>query len=128
MIDVVAAVIKNNNDKILIAKRNLKKAQGGLWEFPGGKIEPNETKDEAIVREIKEEMNIDIEAKDFIGQKTFKYPEKMINLIAIECKQLNGTINLNEHEDAKWVSKDELKEYTFAPADEFIINTLLNNK
>ena len=75
MIDVVAAVIQNEEGKILIAQRNLKKSQGGLWEFPGGKIEPNETKEEAIIREIKEEMDIDIEAKKFIGQKVFNYPD-----------------------------------------------------
>ena len=79
MIDVVAAVIQNEEGKILIAQRNLKKSQGGLWEFPGGKIEPNETKEEAIIREIKEEMDIDIEAKKFIGQKVFNYPDKEIN-------------------------------------------------
>lgn len=125
MIDVVAAVIQNEDGKVLIAQRNLKKAQGGLWEFPGGKIETSETKEEAIVREIKEEMDLDIEAGDVIDQKIFNYPEKDINLIAINCKQVHGAIRLNEHEDAKWVCKDELKDFNFAPADEFIINALL---
>ena len=127
MIDVVAAVIQNEEGKILIAQRNLKKSQGGLWEFPGGKIEPNETKEEAIIREIKEEMDIDIEAKKFIGQKVFNYPDKDINLIAIECKQIKGDIKLNEHEYFKWVNKNELKNFNFAPADKFIINTILEN-
>ena len=125
MIDVVAAVIQNEEGKILIAQRNLKKSQGGLWEFPGGKIEPNETKEEAIIREIKEEMDIDIEAKKFIGQKVFNYPDKDINLIAIECKQIKGDIKLNEHEDIKWVNKNELRNFNFAPADKFIINAIL---
>ena len=58
MINVVAAIIKNEGGKILIAKRNLKKSQGGLWEFPGGKIEKDETREEAIIREIKEEKRI----------------------------------------------------------------------
>ena len=124
MIDVVAAVIQNEEGKILIAQRNLKKSQGGLWEFPGGKIEPNETKEEAIIREIKEEMDIDIEAKKFIGQKVFNYPDKDINLIAIECKQIKGDIKLNEHEDIKWVNKNELRNFNFAPADKFIINAI----
>lgn len=127
MIDVVAAVIQNEEGKILIAQRNLKKSQGGLWEFPGGKIEPNETKEEAIIREIKEEMDIDIEAKKFIGQKVFNYPDKDINLIAIECKQLKGDIKLNEHEDIKWVNKNELRNFNFAPADKFIVNAILEN-
>ena len=127
MIDVVAAVIQNEEGKILIAQRNLKKSQGGLWKFPGGKIEPNETKEEAIIREIKEEMDIDIEAKKFIGQKVFNYPDKDINLIAIECKQIKGDIKLNEHEDIKWVNKNELRNFNFAPADKFIINAILEN-
>lgn len=127
MIDVVAAVIQNEEGKILIAQRNLKKSQGGLWEFPGGKIEPNETKEEAIIREIKEEMDIDIEAKKFIGQKVFNYPDKEINLIAIECKQIKGDIKSNEHEDIKWVNKNELRNFNFAPADKFIINAILEN-
>lgn len=125
MVDVVAAIIQNEEGKILIAQRNKKKAQGGLWEFPGGKIEPNETKEEAIVREIKEEMDIDIVAKEFIDQKVFKYPEKDINLIAIECKQISGNIKLNEHEDIKWVNKNELRNFDFAPADEFIVQAIL---
>ena len=127
MINVVAAVIQNEEGKILIAQRNLKKSQGGLWEFPGGKIEPNETKEEAIIREIKEEMDIDIETKKFIDQKIFNYPDKDINLIAIECKQIKGDIKLNEHEDFKWVNKNELKNFNFAPADKFIIKTILEN-
>ena len=127
MIDVVAAVIQNEEGKILIAQRNFKKSQGGLWEFPGGKIEPNETKEKAIIREIKEEMDIDIEAKKFIGQKVFNYPDKDINLIAIECKQIKGDIKLNEHEDVRWVNKNELRNFNFAPADEFILQAILRN-
>ena len=127
MVDVVAAVIQNEEGKILIAQRNKKKAQGGLWEFPGGKIEPNETKEEAIVREIKEEMDIDIVAKEFIDQRVFKYPEKDINLIAIKCKMVSGEVKLNEHEDAKWVDYRELKDFKFAPADLFIVKSF-NNK
>ena len=124
MINVVAAVIKDENEKILITQRNLKKAQGGLWEFPGGKIEPNETRENAIVREIKEELDIDIEVKSYLSEKVFNYPEKDINLIALECKKINGEIRLLEHEDYKWVSKNELDNFEFAPADLFIIERI----
>lgn len=65
MINVVAAVIKNDNGKILITQRNLKKSQGGWWEFPGGKIEQGETREEAIIREIKEELTIDIKVDSY---------------------------------------------------------------
>ena len=126
MINVVAAVIKDENEKILITQRNLKKSQGGLWEFPGGKIEPNETRENAIVREIKEELDIDIEVKSYLSEKVFNYPEKDINLIALECKKVSGDIKLLEHEDYKWVSKNELNNFQFAPADLFIIENIKN--
>lgn len=124
MINVVAAVIKDEDGKILITQRNLQKSQGGLWEFPGGKIEPNETKENAIVREIKEELDIDIQVERYLSEKVFNYPEKDINLIALECKKLNGDIKLLEHEDYRWVANLELENFDFAPADIFIVEKL----
>lgn len=124
MINVVAGIIKNDNESILIAKRNIHKSQGGLWEFPGGKIEQGETKEEAIVREIKEELKIDIIPIRYVDEKVFEYPDKTINLIAIECKYKGGTLIKTEHEAVKWVKPEEMKEYIFAPADEFIVNNL----
>lgn len=125
IINVVAAVIRDEEGRILITQRNLKKAQGGLWEFPGGKIETEETKEHAIVREIKEELDVDIEYKDYLAEKVFEYPEKTINLIALECKKINGEIRLLEHESYAWVYEKELNDYEFAPADLFIIEKLL---
>ena len=124
MINVVAAVIKDENERILITQRNLKKSQGGLWEFPGGKIEPNESREHAIVREIKEELDIDIEVKSYLSEKVFNYPEKDINLIALECKKIKGDIKLLEHEDYRWVANSELANFDFAPADIFIVEKL----
>ena len=124
MINVVAGVIKDEKGKILITRRNLKKAQGGLWEFPGGKIEPNETREDAIVREIKEELDIDIQVEKYLSERVFNYPEKDINLIALECKKINGDIKLLEHEDYKWVENSELDNFEFAPADIFIVEKL----
>ncbi len=126
MINVVAAVIIDENEKILITQRNLKKSQGGLWEFPGGKIEPNETRENAIIREIKEELDIDIKVKLYLSEKVYSYPDKDVNLIALECKKINGEIRLLEHENYKWVTKDELDYFQFAPADMFIIERLKN--
>ena len=124
MVNVVAGIIKNEEGKILITQRNLKKAQGGLWEFPGGKIEPNETKEEAIVREIKEELDINIQVENYLSEKVFNYPEKDINLIALECKKVNGDVKLLEHEDYRWIENSELGNFEFAPADMFIIEKL----
>jgi len=124
MIDVVAAIIKNEEGKILITQRNLKKSQGGLWEFPGGKIEANETQEKAIIREIKEELDIEIEVEKYLAEKVFEYPEKTINLIALECRKINGEIQLLEHEAYKWIDKTELENFEFAPADMFIVEKL----
>lgn len=124
MINVVAAVIKNEDGKILIVQRNLKKSQGGLWEFPGGKIEAGESREAAIIREIKEELVIDIDVVGYIGEKVFNYPNKDVNLIALECVIVGGDIRLLEHEDAKWVGSNELKRFEFAPADMFIVESL----
>lgn len=124
MINVVAAIIKNGEGKILITQRNLKKTQGGLWEFPGGKIEKGETREEAIIREIKEELTIEINVESYLGEKVFEYPEKSINLIALNCRVKSGNIYLTEHEEARWVEKEELNSFEFAPADIFIVKKL----
>ena len=122
--DVVAAIIENNDGDILIAKRNLKKAQGGLWEFPGGKIEKNESADDAIKREIKEELNIDIEINKWLIEKKYEYPERAINLILCSAKWIGGDLNLFEHEDSKWIKKEDIFKYEFAEADSEIINEI----
>lgn len=124
MINVVAAVIVNENGQILITQRNLKKVQGGLWEFPGGKIEPGESREEAIVREIKEELNVDIVIDKYISEREYSYPERTINLIALKCRIKEGILKLNEHEDAKWIFIKDFEKYNFASADEFIIDIL----
>lgn len=124
MTNVVAAIIKNGEGKILITQRNLKKSQGGLWEFPGGKIEKGETREEAIIREIKEELTIEINVESYLGEKVFEYPEKSINLIALNCRVKSGNIYLTEHEEARWVEKEELNSFEFAPADIFIVKKL----
>ena len=124
MINVVAAVIKNEEGKILIAQRNLKKSQGGLWEFPGGKIEVGESREAAIIREIKEELAIDIDVVGYIGEMAFNYPDKDVNLIALECVIVGGDVRLLEHEDAKWVGSDKLERFELAQADMFIVERL----
>ena len=124
MIQVVAGIIKDKENKIFIAQRNLKKSQGGLWEFPGGKIEVNESREHALIRELQEELEITVEVNKYVGEKTFEYPDKSINLIAFECKIISGEVKLEEHEDSKWVRIEELKNFKFSPADEFIVDIL----
>ena len=116
MIEVVAGVIYKD-DKFLIAQRNLKKAQGGLWEFPGGKVEKNETHEEALKREIKEEFNADIQVDKYIGENVHHYPEKDIKLVFYKTTLLSEKIDLLEHEDYRWITKDDKNKFDFAGAD-----------
>ena len=116
MIEVVAGVIYKE-DKFLIAQRNLKKAQGGLWEFPGGKVEKNETHEEALKREIKEEFNADIRVDKYIGENVHHYPEKDIKLVFYKATLLSEKLDLLEHEDYRWITKDDKDNFEFAGAD-----------
>lgn len=93
MIEVVAGVIYKDNN-FLIAQRNLKKSQGGLWEFPGGKVEKGETYEDALAREIKEDFNASIEVNEYIGENIYHYPEKDIKLIFYKARLLSEKIEL----------------------------------
>lgn len=123
MIEVVAGVIYKNN-KFLIAQRNLKKAQGGLWEFPGGKVEEGESYENALAREIKEEFNANIEVNEYIGENIHHYPEKDIRLLFYKARLLSENIELLEHEDYKWITKDDKDNFKFAGADKVVFDML----
>ena len=123
MIEVVAGVIYKNN-KFLIAQRNLKKAQGGLWEFPGGKVENNESKESALIREIKEEFDADIKVDKYIGETIHHYPEKDIKLIFYKAILLSDKVTLIEHENYKWITKKERDNFEFAGADQKIFDLI----
>ena len=117
MITVVAALIKKNN-KYLIARR----ATGsedvlGKWEFPGGKVEKNESEEHAIEREIKEEFEMNIKAKRFITNNICEYPSKTIDLRLYECKYISGDFHLHDHFEYKFVKKEEFVNYDLCPAD-----------
>lgn len=123
MIEVVAGVIYKNN-KFLIAQRNLKKAQGGLWEFPGGKVEEGESYENALAREIKEEFNANIEVNEYIGENIYHYPEKDIRLLFYKARLLSENIELLEHEDYKWITKDDKDNFEFAGADKVVFDLI----
>ncbi len=123
MIDVVAGVIYKDN-KFLIAQRNLKKAQGGLWEFPGGKVEKGESYENALTREIKEEFNANIEVKEYIGENIHHYPEKDIKLLFYKARLLSEKIELLEHEDYKWITKEDKDNFEFAGADKVVFDLI----
>ena len=117
MIKVVAALIRKD-DKILIAKRSTGDfSVFGKWEFPGGKVELNEDEVHAIEREIKEEFELVIKAKEFIVNNICEYPSKTVDLRLYSCDYISGDFKLHDHSEIKWVSKDELLDYDLAKAD-----------
>ena len=117
MITVVAALIKKNN-KYLIARRSTgSKEVLGKWEFPGGKVEKDETEEHAIEREIKEEFEMDIKAIKYLTNNVCEYPSKTIDLRLYECKYLSGEFHLHDHSEYKFVSKNEMLKYDLCPAD-----------
>ena len=123
MIEVVAGIIYKNSE-FLIAQRNLNKDQGGLWEFPGGKVEKDESYESALKREIKEELNADIEVNEYIGESIHHYPEKDIKLIFYKAKLLSKKVELLEHESCKWITKDEKDKFEFAGADKVVFDLI----
>lgn len=114
---VVAALIKKDNN-VLIARRSTGDENVlGKWEFPGGKVEPNETEGHAIEREIKEEFELDIKANKYITNNVCEYPTKTVDLRLYECKYISGEFKLHDHSEYKWVNINELLNYDLAPAD-----------
>lgn len=127
MIEVAAAIIENEIGQILIARRKKGKAQGGLWEFPGGKIENNETIEECLKRELLEEMNIEIQPYEPFGVNDHYYGSKLIRLYAHKAKFMSGKLILVDHDQCKWVYSKELGEHEFAPADVMFVKKLIGN-
>ena len=122
-INVAAAIITKDN-KFFIAKRNKNKHLGGFYEFPGGKQDLNETLQQTVIREIKEELNIHVQVGNKLGEEHYKDDKINVHLHYFFCKIISGDIILNEHEDSAWVSKEEFKNYNFAEGDSDIISLL----
>ncbi|USL27995.1 8-oxo-dGTP diphosphatase MutT [Priestia megaterium] len=120
---VVAAIIKDKN-QLLIAKRNLKDPLAGKWEFPGGKMEPGETPEECLVREIKEELRIEIEIGDFYDDNVYGSKDQAIHLMFYWAQVMNGEITPVVHDEIKWIAVNELLRFDFAPADIPIVKRL----
>tara|TARA_B100001113_G_scaffold305320_1_gene266021 strand:+ start:179 stop:553 length:375 start_codon:yes stop_codon:yes gene_type:complete len=123
MIDVVAAVLKDNN-KYFIAQRNRNKHFAYYWEFPGGKVDNHETFERALKREIKEELLINIRILYHLASEKHKDDKINVEVHYFLCESLNKNIVLSEHEDMKWVQKNELLNFKMAPGDSKIIKYL----
>ena len=115
-LDVVAAIIKSE-DYYLLAKRNKDKYMGLKWEFPGGKVEQNETFKEALSREILEELNVNIEIHKKVAEESYEDEEINIILHYYMCSLIDNDIVLSEHEAIEWVKKQDFLKYEFVPGD-----------
>lgn len=121
-IEVVAAILKDGN-KILATKRGYGEFIN-MWEFPGGKMEPGETKEEALHREIMEELEIDISIDEFLLTVEYNYPNFHLTMHCYICTITGGTLHLNDHNDAKWIGVNELDDLNWLPADDEVIKLL----
>lgn len=116
MILVTAAVIEKDG-RIFAARRGPGKHLEGFWEFPGGKLEPSETPEQCLVRELAEEFGIKASVGVFVGESIFDYGEKVVRLIAYRVTHISGEFQLRDHDEIKWLSLDELNNIEWAPAD-----------
>lgn len=126
MIDVAAAILENDNGKVLIARRKQGKKLAGYWEFPGGKLEIGETPQECLIRELNEEMNLTIEISKYVGENIHYYEQGPIRLLAYKGKITGGEIKLTDHDEYAWINLQELKNVKLAPADVPFIQLLSN--
>ena len=123
MIEVVAALIWENN-KFMICQRPAHKARGLLWEFVGGKVELGETKEQALVRECKEELNVLLSVGDIFMKVTHKYPDITVHLTLFNATIVDGEPQKLEHNDIKWITPSEIPNYEFCSADEGILKKI----
>lgn len=113
----VAAAIILKESKVLIAKRASHKTLAGFWEFPGGKIEPDETPEDCLKRELHEELDIEIIVGDFLAEHIHDYGTFQILLKGYLCSFVSGSFKMTDHDEIKWVDVRDLPEYKLAPAD-----------
>ncbi|KTD36284.1 Mutator protein MutT [Legionella nautarum] len=122
---VAVAVIYDKQGRILIAQRPLDAAHGGMWEFPGGKLESDELAETALIREIKEEVGLDILDYSFLGEIVHYYGSKMVHLLVFAVKKFQGEPFKREAQlDLQWVEVNNLSEYSFPEANSQIIELI----
>ena len=124
-VEVVAALIWKEN-KFLICQRPANKARGLLWEFVGGKVEPGETKEQALIRECQEELAITVEPHNIFTEVTHEYPDITVHITLFNCSISKGQPQLLEHNDMKWITSAGISNYEFCPADEEIMGKIKN--
>ena len=121
--EVVAALIWDG-ERFLACQRPAHKARGLLWEFVGGKVEPGETRQQALMRECREELDVEIGVSDIFMEVTHRYPDLTVHLTLFNARILSGTPRKLEHNDIRWITVGEIDQYSFCPADEEILERL----
>ena len=124
MVEVVAALVWDK-DRFMICQRPAHKARALLWEFVGGKVEPGETKEQALIRECQEELAITLNVGDVFMDVVHKYPDINIHLTLFNATIAEGVPQLIEHNDIKWILPEEIPNYDFCPADEEILDVII---
>ena len=123
MVEVVAALIWDK-DKFMICQRPANKARALLWEFVGGKVEPGETKEQALIRECREELAITLKVEDVFMDVVHEYPDITVHLTLFHASIAEGAPQKLEHNDIKWITPDEIPFYNFCPADTEILKKI----
>ena len=125
--DVVAALIRDKN-KFLICQRPVNKTRALQWEFVGGKTEEGETKEDALIRECREELDITVSVGDVFMEVDHEYPDIFIHLTLFNCTIASGSIKMLEHNDIRWITPEEIPQYEFCPADKDILEKIMNGR
>jgi len=123
MLEVVAALIWDH-DKFMICQRPAHKARGLLWEFVGGKVEPGETKEQALIRECREELAVALSVGEQFMEVTHEYPDVTVHLSLFHATILEGVPQKLEHHDIRWITPAEIPRYDFCPADVEILTKI----
>ena len=124
MVEVVAALIWQGN-KFMICQRPAHKARGLLWEFVGGKVEPGETKEQALIRECQEELAVTLSVGDIFMDVIHEYPDLTVHLTPFNATIAEGEPVMLEHNDIRWITSSEIPNYDFCPADEEILERIM---
>ena len=122
--EVVAALIWKDN-RFMICQRPVHKARGLLWEFVGGKVEPGETKEQALIRECREELNVLLSVGEVFMDVVHEYPDLTVHLTLFNATIEEGEPQKLEHNDIQWITPSDIPNYEFCPADEEILDTII---